>query len=120
MWYLKLFCIIKIEVFHYLTFSDCGSNPADIHFLIDASGSVGQTNFDKQLEFVKNFAKEFNISSNAVRIGVTTFDSKVHQQFWMNEHMNENDLKAAVSKIQFTGRLVNFNLLYSVYFNLSS
>ena len=85
-------------------FTDCGDSPADIHFLLDSSGSVGSNNFRKQLDFIKQFASSFNVSSTGVRIGVTTFDSTVHQQFWMNDHMNENDLKAAIQGISYTGR----------------
>ena len=80
---------------------DCGSNPADIHFLIDSSGSVQSSNFQKQLDFVKAFANSFNISSSAVRIGVTTFSSVQHQQFWMNDHMTKPDLVSAITAIPY-------------------
>ena len=81
--------------------SECGTIQADIHFLIDSSVSIGQTNFDKQLNLVKTFADEFHIGADAVRIGVTTFGSEVSHQFYMDEHMEETQLKAAIDRIEF-------------------
>ena len=86
---------------HHLHSSECGHRKADIHFLIDSSVSVGQTNFDKQLDFVKKFAEEFHIGADAVRIGVTTFGSEVSHQFYMDEYMEETQLKAAIDRIDF-------------------
>jgi len=40
---------------------DCSHNKADIVFLLDASYSEGVDNFKKQLSFVINFTKAYDI-----------------------------------------------------------
>ena len=82
-------------------FTDCGSNPADIVFLLDSSGSVGTTNFQKQKDFVAHFAQSFNIGPRNVQIGVTTFASTPHNEFNLNTFQNKNDLVSAIHKIGY-------------------
>ena len=82
--------------------TDCKSGgKADIHFLLDSSGSVGQANYNKQLNFVKQFANSFTVGPNDIQIGVTTFSSLVHNQFWMNTHQDNQALISAIDKIPY-------------------
>ncbi|XP_035826806.1 uncharacterized protein LOC101848762 [Aplysia californica] len=81
----------------------CGTNPADIHFLLDASGSVQPANFQKQLDFVKKFTRSFNIGPNGVQIGATIFSTTPANQFWMNSHPDKTGLLAAINKIPYPG-----------------
>jgi collagen type VI alpha len=82
---------------------DCGQLPADIHFLLDNSGSVGGSDFTKQLEFVKKFANSFDIGPNNVQIGVTLFSNGVTNEFWMNDHNTKQKLINAIDRIIYTG-----------------
>lgn len=75
--------------------------PADIHFLLDASGSVGQTNFNKQKQFVAKFAESFTIGPQNVQIGVTTFSSAVHHQFYMNKYNSKAPLVNAIKHLPY-------------------
>ena len=84
-------------------FPDCGTKPADIHFLLDASGSVGMPDFQKQLQFVKQFASGFNIGPQNVQIGATIFSSNPTNVFWMNDHPNKADLLNAIDNIPYPG-----------------
>ncbi|GFO24021.1 collagen alpha-1(xii) chain [Plakobranchus ocellatus] len=81
----------------------CGTNPADIHFLLDSSGSVQLANFQTQLDFVKKFANSFDIGPNGVQIGVTTFSTTPHNEFWMNTHQDKASLVKAIDAIQYPG-----------------
>ncbi|GFR96150.1 collagen alpha-1(XII) chain-like [Elysia marginata] len=81
----------------------CGTNPADIHFLLDSSGSVQLANFQTQLDFVKKFANSFDISPTGVQIGVTTFSTTPHNEFWMNTHTTKAALIKAIDGIQYPG-----------------
>jgi hypothetical protein len=67
--------------------------------LLDSSGSVGQANFQKQLDFVARFAQAFDIGDRNVQIGVVTFASTPHNEFNLNTHLNKNDLVSAIHKI---------------------
>ena len=82
-------------------------------FLLDASGSVNQANFDKQLEFVKQFSNSFNISSTAVRVGVATFSTTEQPQFWMNDHMDKPSLLSAITAIPYSQGCVYVTCLFS-------
>ncbi|XP_049280450.1 sushi, von Willebrand factor type A, EGF and pentraxin domain-containing protein 1-like [Anopheles funestus] len=48
----------------------------DIVFLIDASSSVGPSNFQSELRFVKKLLAGFDVSMNRTRIAVVTFSSR--------------------------------------------
>uniref|UniRef100_A0A182NDP0 Sushi, von Willebrand factor type A, EGF and pentraxin domain-containing protein 1 n=1 Tax=Anopheles dirus TaxID=7168 RepID=A0A182NDP0_9DIPT len=52
------------------------SERLDIVFLIDASSSVGPTNFQSELRFVKKLLTGFDVSVNRTRIAVVTFSSR--------------------------------------------
>ena len=61
-----------------MTFSSAvgcnGTEPADILFILDASGSVGSTNFNTMLNFVKKLVDGFPVSARETQIGLITFD----------------------------------------------
>lgn len=44
-------------------------------FLVDASSSVGEENFDSELKFVKKLLADFTISSDHTRVAIVTFSS---------------------------------------------
>nr|KAG5704539.1 hypothetical protein BaRGS_003850 [Batillaria attramentaria] len=79
----------------------CGTLPADIEFLLDSSGSVGQSNFNKVKDFVKKFSRSFDIGPNAVQIGVSTFDTHPRNEFWLNQHNTNASLINAIDHISY-------------------
>ena len=82
--------------------ADCGSNPADIVFLLDASGSVGTPDFQKQKDFVARFAQSFDIAPNKVQIGVVTFSSAPQNEFNLNRYHDKNNLVSAIHGISYS------------------
>ncbi|XP_052223522.1 collagen alpha-1(XII) chain-like isoform X3 [Dreissena polymorpha] len=99
--------------------SDCGSNPSDIVFLLDSSGSVGAADFMKQLHFVSRFAQTFDIGPRNVQIGVVTFATTPHNEFNLNTYTDKNALVAAIQNITYisgttaTDLALNFVKAYS-------
>ena len=77
-----------------------GTEPADILFILDASGSVGRTNFNLMLNFVKKLVDGFPVSAKETQIGVITFDSKVYLQFHLNKFHDKTAIKTAVSNVR--------------------
>ena len=51
----------------------CVFGKADIIFVLDGSGSVGQGNFTVMKEFVKNVTKSLYIKPQYIRIGIKIF-----------------------------------------------
>ena len=82
--------------------SDCGSNPADIVFLLDSSGSVGTPDFQKQKDFVARFAQSFDIGPNKTQIGVVTFSSGPHNEFNLNKYHDKAGLVSGIQRIAYS------------------
>ena len=62
----------------------CRQNTADIFFIVDESGSVGEENFNKTLEFIKTVVTGLEIGPNDVQIGMLTYSRDVRAQFHFN------------------------------------
>ena len=76
---------------------------ADIHFLLDTSGSIGAPGFEKQKQFIAKFAKSFTIGPMQFQIGVSNFGSIVHPQFYMNNYHHLPDLLSAINNVSYDG-----------------
>lgn len=50
----------------------CSGN-ADVVFVLDASGSIGETNFNTMLNFVRNVVNEVSIDTGNLRMGILTY-----------------------------------------------
>ncbi|CAH1788338.1 unnamed protein product [Owenia fusiformis] len=74
---------------------------ADIVFVLDSSGSVGQENFDIVLTFVNEIIDALDIGSDGTRVGVNTFESQAVLRFDLNRYTDKTEMKAAVSAIPF-------------------
>ncbi|XP_062570641.1 collagen alpha-1(XX) chain-like [Saccostrea cucullata] len=79
----------------------CSTKRADIVFLLDSSGSVGATNFQKQLDFVRKLANLFVIGPGNVQIGIETFSTTFHHQFFLNKYTIKTSLLQAIDKIPY-------------------
>ena len=70
-------------------------------FLLDASGSVGSANFNKQKDFVSKFADSFTIGPQNVQIGAVTFSTTTHPQFNLKRYTDKTALKNAIKGIHY-------------------
>lgn len=82
-------------------FVGCGVVPADIVFILDSSGSVGSTNFQKMLGFVKNMVNGMDISPTGTEVGVITYSDRTHLEFHLNAHSDKQSLEQAISGIRY-------------------
>ena len=67
----------------------CGVQPADIVFIVDATKSVGASNFVKMKDFIKNTVSGFNIGPNDVQVGMFTYTGKANSEFHLNTFNNK-------------------------------
>ena len=51
----------------------CNGDRADVVFVVDASGSIGESNFNKIIDFVRNIVNQLDIDSGRIRVGMVTF-----------------------------------------------
>ena len=49
--------MIKNERNFFIFLTVCGAKPADVVFVLDSSSSEGRANFQKQINFVKDFVQ---------------------------------------------------------------
>lgn len=60
----------------------CGNGrPADVVFLLDASNSIWNPDFRRQLTFVQAVVDYFPVGPDHIQVGVATFSSGVYTQF---------------------------------------
>ena len=81
----------------------CSTKVADVVFALDTSGSIWETDFVQQLDFVKAVVKEFPIGEDKVRIGLITFGTKVHHQFHLNKFVSKSSILKAIEHVKYVG-----------------
>lgn len=95
--YLKVKCITRV-----ITDTNCPSQPTDLIFLIDGSGSIGAAIFNQEvLRFVRDFSKLFEIGPDQTRIGVIQFSDTVRKEFDMNQFSTRQSLENAITNIPY-------------------
>ena len=70
--------------------------------ILDASTSVGQDNFQKMLQFVKDFLGNADIDSGNVQAGVLTYSTSFKIEFQIGQHTTTAELQEAIDKIPYT------------------
>ncbi|XP_052234869.1 uncharacterized protein LOC127847186 [Dreissena polymorpha] len=79
----------------------CGLAATDLVFVVDASTSVTETNFQKQLLFMKSIVEYADIDSGSVRVGALIYSTEVEVQFYLNQYTTKQAVLEAVSKIPY-------------------
>ena len=74
---------------------------ADIAFILDSSGSIGQTNYDTMLKFVKNVVGNFDIGPNKIQVGTEIFSDRSYIQFNLNKYKTRGPLLQAIGNIPY-------------------
>lgn len=75
---------------------------SDIVFILDASGSIGATNFIKVIKFLLDATTYFSIAPNATRVGLVEFSTVSTKVFSLNTYTTVQSLQAAIKRITYT------------------
>ena len=80
----------RASYFHMLTttlpfLADCREQ-VDLVFLLDASGSIQSSNFNKMKDFVAKFIEGMPIDDGVARIAVVTFSTSEKREWALNEY----------------------------------
>jgi len=88
------------------------SNGADLVFVLDASGSIGSTNFVIIKTFVENIVRYFDIGldESQYRVGIVKYSTGVNREFDLKTFDNQNDTIDAVRRITYTAGGTNTHL----------
>lgn len=69
---------------------------ADIMFLVDSSGSIGDTNFETMKTFMKNLVGKIQIGANKTQVGVVQFSDYNREEFQLNTFFTHEEIYAAI------------------------
>uniref|UniRef100_A0A8D0CSM8 VWFA domain-containing protein n=1 Tax=Sander lucioperca TaxID=283035 RepID=A0A8D0CSM8_SANLU len=76
---------------------------ADIFFLMDDSGSIGNQDFKDMQNFIINFFRTFNIGPNHVRVGLVKYADDPTLQFDLTASSNVDNMETSVKTIRHEG-----------------
>jgi uncharacterized protein YegL len=102
--------------------SDCkDSNGADIVFVLDGSGSIGASNFQLILGFVKSAIDAFDVGPGAqqTRVAIIQFATDVFHECNLTAFTNKTELKEFVGRIPYRQGSTNTHLALDALRNVS-
>ncbi|CAB3998999.1 Hypothetical predicted protein, partial [Paramuricea clavata] len=97
----------------------------DLGFILDRSGSIGSTNFEKIKSFVKDLTDYFEVSQTYTRVSVMSYSSSstIHFQF-SRQFPTKQDLYSAIDSISYDGGGTNtgeaLTKAYTTMFNTNN
>uniref|UniRef100_A0AAN0LKA6 Collagen alpha-6 like protein n=1 Tax=Dugesia japonica TaxID=6161 RepID=A0AAN0LKA6_DUGJA len=83
------------------TNKECSSKQLDIMFALDSSSSLGETEWQYEVEFVERIVRDMDISEGFTRVGVVTFNTLAKKEFGLEQYYDKYALISAVKKIPF-------------------
>ena len=93
---------VILYVFHFIfSLGECASK-GDIVFLLDESGSIGSSNFEKIKSFVSTIVSHFEVGNDTNQISVVNFASTSRNVFSLNTYDTVSEIQAAISRIVFS------------------
>lgn len=92
-------------------------------FLVDSSGSIGDENFLKMKNFMRELVNRTDVGADRVQIGVVQFSHEPKEEFKLNTYITKSDIFSAIDRISplqyttLTGEALKF---MPKYFQTSS
>ena len=79
----------------------CGDAKIDLVFVLDASTSVTEPNFELMKDFVADFLFIADIDNGNVRVGVIIYSTEDHLEFNLNTYSTKVDVLTAIEDIPY-------------------
>ncbi|CAH1788901.1 unnamed protein product [Owenia fusiformis] len=78
-----------------------GRGTSDVAFVLDSSGSVGASNFNRQKEFIKNVINDINLGENNIHVSVVRYSDKAERMIRLNQYWDKSALRSAIDRIEY-------------------
>ncbi|XP_033748050.1 cartilage matrix protein-like [Pecten maximus] len=79
----------------------CRRQVADIAFIADASTSIGQSDFNKLIGFIKDVVNQFDIGLDSTQVGLITFANTAQIEFNLDTYTSSAEVEKALSKVHY-------------------
>ncbi|KAJ8353853.1 hypothetical protein SKAU_G00214200 [Synaphobranchus kaupii] len=83
---------------------ECRDGALDLVFVIDGSKSLGPANFQVVKQFVIGIVDALDVSARGTRVGLLQYSTKVRAEFTLGQFSSGQEVKEAVSRMQYMGR----------------
>ncbi|XP_021495524.1 collagen alpha-5(VI) chain [Meriones unguiculatus] len=74
----------------------CEDMKVDIMFLVDSSGSIGPTNFEKMKMFMKSLVGKMQIGAHRTQVGLVQFSDYNKEEFQLNRYSTREEIYAQI------------------------
>lgn len=107
-----------MQLFSFIIIGSCASK-GDIVFLLDESGSIGSSNFERIKSFVSTIVGQFSVGNDTNQFSVVNFESSAREIFPLNRYQTVSSIQSAISIISFSsggtsiGSALNYARMYS-------
>ncbi|TRY60582.1 hypothetical protein DNTS_026991 [Danionella cerebrum] len=76
---------------------------ADVVLLVDSSDNIGNTDFEEIKNFLHAAVDRFNLKPEKVRLGLTLFSDRPHQEILLGEYSDKRDLHRKMDQLVYRG-----------------
>ena len=93
----------------------------DLVFLVDGSGSVGQTNFDTQIQFLSDIIASLDISPTGSRVAMFQYSDSGRIEFGFLDNLSEIEFRLSIVPYMGGGTLTGgaIQATYSAFRNFA-
>ncbi|KAJ8004899.1 hypothetical protein DPEC_G00141080 [Dallia pectoralis] len=76
---------------------------ADIVFIVDESGSIGNDNFQLVRDFIHNIVDGLNVGLNSVRVGIVLYSDQASAQVFLNSFQEKTEMLTFIKMLPYRG-----------------
>ncbi|XP_052101554.1 uncharacterized protein LOC127735434 [Mytilus californianus] len=79
----------------------CANSVLDLVFVLDSSASIWEPDFYRQIKFVENIVKQFEIGPAYTQVGAVTYGQTYWHKFHLNRFNEKKPLLKAIKRIRY-------------------